>query len=306
MDPGASAELTIGNNAMNQAGAERLDLQRAKSAIKTTFDKERRGAGSDQTDSELKEGGTNVFGAISEYQSGTAVGKSVGRASAKVQATRQAIRRIGQGGEEAEQFITKSTAGTTATFLGGAHQMSEAGAEVDKIGSLFSQAASGTLRDGAEKGAGVGIPTIVSGLGKKIGVAEASADAVGDLVGHATGLGMAGVSGIEDIAGGWGKMDESQKVGNVLGIAGGIADTVGTFIPGLAPIGMALDVGSAIANWIGDAGQKDFQDKTKIDPAEKQADALATKDAGNTTSEAVQSSGLIANQGTASISTRTY
>jgi len=303
MDPGASAELTIGNNAMGQAGMERLDLQRAKSAIKTTFDKERRDAGGSQTDSELKEGGTNVFGAISEFQSGSAVGKSVGRASAKVQATRQAIRSTGQF---AEDEITKSTAGTTATFLGGAHQIGEAGAEVDKIGALFGQAASGTLRDGAEKGAGIGIPSIVSGLGKKIGVAEASADAVGDIVGHATGLGMAGVSGIEDIAGGWGKMDESQKVGNVLGIAGGIADTIGTFIPGLAPIGMALDVGSAVANWIGDTGQKDFQDKTKIDPAQQQADALATKDAGNTTAEAVQSSGLIANQGTASISTRTY
>jgi len=306
MDERASAELTIGNGMMESAEQNALALKQKKTTIQQTFDRERRDAGGKQTDSEIEEGGSDVLSGGSALGTVSRISGSIGRASDKVSQTRDAIRSISTAGEETENFIQKSTAGTTATFLSGGHQMSEAGAEVNKIGDLITQAKTGVLREGGEEGAGVGVPAIVSKIAQKVNVGSARADAIGDLVGHGVGLGMAGVSGVEDIAGGWSKLDTGQKWGNALGIAGGIVDTAGSFMPVLAPVGLALDVGSAIASWIGDSKEQAYKEQTDINPAQQGADQQATKDAGDLTAKAVTSTGQVAMGPTQSIAVKTY
>lgn len=322
MDPGASAELTIGNNMMAVAEQNALALTQKKRGIQQTFDKERRDASGKQTDSEIEEGGTDVLSGGSAIGTVSKISGSIETAGKTAEGLRESARafasvsdvgtlrsRLGVSalatpGASAEEIIQKGTSGAVGTFFSGGHQMSEAGAEVNKIGDLITQAKTGVLTEGADKGAGVGVPAIISGIAKKVNVGEARADAIGDLVGHGVGLGMAGVSGIEDIAGGWSKMDTGQKWGNVLGIAGGIVDTAGSFAPVLAPVGLALDVGSAIANWIGDSNESAYKNKTTITPAQAKADKDATADAGDLTAESVTSSGQVAMGPTATITTK--
>lgn len=326
MDPGASAEITIGNNMMARAEQNALALTQKKRGIQQDFDKERRGAGTTQTESEGKDVGEDVLSGGGTIGNVSRVTESIGKASAKAQASRQFLKDAVAGGQQnaeglrritglsteesagmtTDEIIQKGTAGPLRTFIGAEHQLGEAGAEVDKIGDLITQARTGVLRAGGTEGAGVGIPAIVSGIAKKVNVGTATADAVGDLVGHGIGLGMAGVSGIEDIAGGWSKMDTGEKWGNALGIAGGIVDTAGAFAPVLAPVGVALDVSSAIANWIGDSQEQKFKEKTTINPAQAKADKDATSDAGTLTAESVTSTGQVAMGGPQSIATRTY
>jgi hypothetical protein len=328
MDPGAAAELTIGNNMMAAAEQRRLELQQKKTGIQQAFDKERRDAGGEQADSELKEGGSDVLTGAGGAGTLSRVTGSIAKASRTAEAGQQYVQGLGAAvkrgqasigdlrravnvteeatrGMTADQIVAKAS-GTVGTFLSGGHQLGEAGEEVNRIGDLITQAKTGVLNPGAEKGAGVGIPAIISKLAQKVNVGEARADAVGDLVGHGVGIGMAAVSGVEDIAGGWSKLDTGQKWGNALGIAGGIVDTAGTFIPALAPVGLALDVGSAVANWIGDSKEASFQDKNTINPAQQKADAQVTKDAGSTAATSVTSTGQIAMGPTQSIATRTY
>lgn len=79
-------------------------------------------------------------------------------------------------------------------------------------------------------------------------------EAIGHTIGALAPVGqdIAGMAyGAYDIAENWKKDNTAQKTGAVLGEVGGALDMIGTAVPVLAPLGLAVDAASAISDLIG-------------------------------------------------------
>jgi len=124
--------------------------------------------------------------------------------------------------------------------------------------------------------AGVGVPTLAAKFAKGVGIAADRAQAVGDVIGHGLGVGLAGYNLVDDLTMShkdWMNKDPEQRRGNVLGIAGGIADTVSAAVPILAPLALGLNIASGVEDWLGDKHQAEYQISRKGGLADQQAQA---------------------------------
>jgi len=101
----------------------------------------------------------------------------------------------------------------------------------------------------AGKSVEAGTGKLVEGLGKASSLAKGA------------GVLSGGMSAIEDISSGHIVGHNSQeKAGNELGIAAGVADVIGFFIPGMSAVGAALGVASGVESAVG--ASKEKQDKS--------------------------------------------
>ena len=142
----------------------------------------------------------------------------------------------------------------------------------------------------------MGLPRLFQKTAEFVGEAPKSAAAIGDVVGHGVGLATAGYGIVKDISGGWSTMDKKQKEGNVLGIAGGIADAASAAVPILIPFALGLNALSAFKDWEGD------EDASKIAKAANDA----TRDQGIAQQQAqLKAAAPVAVQTTGNVATGT-
>lgn len=145
--------------------------------------------------------------------------------------------------------------------------------------------ARGVVEASGEK-AGAGVPTLAAKFAKTVGIGAERAQAVGDVLGHGLGIGIAGYNLVDDLTMShkdWMNKDPEQRRGNVLGIAGGIADTISAAVPILAPLALGLNIASGVEDWLGDKHQADYQISRKgglsdqeTQQTEKSAPAVAS------------------------------
>lgn len=313
MDEGARAELTIGNNMISQANFEKSGKTAALGRVKTKFELANKKNIQKQGESKDVDYGTDTIEGAQTAATASRVTTSFQKAkSGAIEAKVAALPEAEQASARALQATgdlkaPKSVGTGLSAFMSGGHQMGEAKTAVADFGQKFTTIAGGegATKD-ADSVAGVGVPTLVSKGAKVFGVGAGKADAIGDLVGHSVGLGMSLASGISDVSGGWGKMDKDEKVGNVLGIAGGIVDSASTFMPALAVVGVGLDVAGSVFSYIGDSNKAAEQKKKTLDPAQAAATTAAAAKNKVGQAQSVTSQGQVANQQTRSLTATAY
>tara|TARA_Y100001937_G_scaffold27757_1_gene40015 strand:+ start:1967 stop:2902 length:936 start_codon:yes stop_codon:yes gene_type:complete len=168
-----------------------------------------------------------------------------------------------------------------------------------RAGQRF-QEARGVVEASGEK-AGVGVPTLAAKFAKTVGVGAEQAEAVGDVIGHGLGVGLAGYNLVDDLTMShkeWMNKDPEQRRGNVLGIAGGIADTVSAAVPVLAPLALGLNIASGVEDWLGDKDQAEYQEKRTggLNDQEKQAQEKLAPAVASTTGQLAQGSTSVRGQ----------
>jgi hypothetical protein len=152
-----------------------------------------------------------------------------------------------------------SKVGTAKTFVSPSFQAEEAGKNITGMSETLANVGAEGEADTPAK---AGIGRLIQRGAELAGETGKSAAAIGDVVGHGLGIATAGYGLVKDASGGWSTMDKQQKAGNVLGIAGGIADAVSTAIPIFTPLAVGLNIASAVEDREGDEAAPEFQ-KTK-------------------------------------------
>ena len=169
------------------------------------------------------------------------------------------------------------------------------------------------LRTGAEMvRQELGVGSIAQKAVGLIGADASRAGAIGDVIGHGIGGVLAGYNAIDDITMShtdWLKMDPEQRKGNILGIAGGVADVISGAIPILAPIALGLNVASAVEGWMGDKDAQNYTtNRTDLDsdgnPMGLKAQLAASLKKTTTVGPATTSVGLVPQGQTSQIKTQ--
>ena len=172
------------------------------------------------------EGGEFLGGVRNVYKSAKAYGKLAEDLKNKASEIHDVVNPLVSGGGEFKE------AGKTAELSKTAIKQ---GAKMGHIIAPVKATESAVATTEAISHAGEGISSGVSAMGKISG----ALDSVGKL-----GEGLSVVSGIsdtiDDAMGGWSKMNNAEKVGNVAGITSGVFGA-GSLAGGLESVGLALD-----------------------------------------------------------------
>jgi hypothetical protein len=296
MDERAASELGLGNSIMNQASATTRTINQNIGSIKKGYENlNQANIKASTTDKEEDYGidakdGFTMLGDVRRLQG------SLGRASQLYQRGGQVAGARGllkQGRDVSTASLLRnppSKVGTLKTFVSPSFQKSEFDTGLSYAGERIGQIGEETGE--ATEQAASGLPRVFQKVAEVAGESGKSAAAIGDVVGHGLGVATAGYGIVKDISGGWSTMDADQKRGNVLGIAGGIADAVSTAIPLLAPVAIALNIASAGEDEVGDYKEAAFKKKTQLDP--QQASQVASQRASMPTPTAVATTGQVA------------
>lgn len=133
-------------------------------------------------------------------------------------------------------------------------------------------------------------------VGLAHGIRSGSTDVKGlrEGVSGAIGTGMGLIEGVQDIASGKFKSDDTdQKIGDVSSLGGKLLDVASVAMPELAPVGALLSVGGAIIKSIGDI--KEDKTKQATDKTEEAKEIAQNKASIMTAPASVESLGLIGN-----------
>jgi len=121
---------------------------------------------------------------------------------------------------------------------------------------------------GKDGKAGAG-SSLMEGARSAMGMSEKTAERLSKGAGMLGGAVVAGNDIATDLAGGFGKMNTLEKVSNVSGIIGGVADVGGAFFPPLELLGGVAGLVSGVAGAIGDfedtLSQKDDAESKTLD-----------------------------------------
>ena len=283
MDERASSMLGMGNSMLNQQEAQRRTMDNNIGVIKgktadrmNTLKGDRSTAREEDMGFDAKDG----FTALGDVQRFSA---SVGRAS-KLYQDGPVIQKTGEllkAGRN-EGMVAKATllarepsaVGTLKTFVfpsfRGAEATRTAGDVATRVGEIGAEGEATTK-------AASGVPRVIGRIAEVAGESGKSAAAIGDVVGHGLGIAMAGVNIAKDVSGGWSSMDEKQKAGNVLGIAGGIADAISMAIPIFTPLAVGLNIASSVESYEGDNNAPAWAMNRKGGLKDQQAKLIASQ-----------------------------
>ena len=180
-----------------------------------------------------------------------------------------ALQTVGRTGRDAIQ-----TARTALGSSEGASQVLARGATgASATGALSRAGASGvsSITNAAEGASSAVAKTapVIGDVGANIGRVGKAIEGASKL-GAFAGIAKGGYDALEDAIGGhiMGK-NANSRAGNELGIASGIADAVGLFIPGAGIIGAGLGIASAVEGYMGDKKQSATQIETTLPGQEK-------------------------------------
>ena len=299
MDERAASELGLGNSIMNQASATTRTINQNIGSIKKGYENlNQANIKASTTDKEEDYGldakdGFTMLGDMRRLQGSVQRASKLYQDTPVIQKTAQLLK---EGREQ--NIVSKATllarepskVGTLKTFVSPSFQKSEFDTGLSYAGERIGQIGEETGE--ATEQAASGLPRVFQKVAEVAGESGKSAAAIGDVVGHGLGVATAGYGIVKDVSGGWSTMDADQKRGNVLGIAGGIADAVSTAIPIFAPVAIALNVASAVEDEVGDYKEAAFKKKTQLDP--QQASDVAQQRASIPTPTAVATTGQVA------------
>ena len=268
MDERASSALAQGNSLMAQQTATERTLSANIGRIKQGYERLNQANVDARVGSREEDTGIDAKDAFTAIGDIRRFGDSVGRAKQKyeqapVVAERARLMAEGRGASIVDKASLlanpPSKVGTAKTFVSPSFQAEEAG---NNITGMSETLANVGAEGEADTPAKAGIGRLIQRGAELAGETGKSAAAIGDVVGHGLGLATAGYGIVKDVSGGWSTMDKQQKAGNVLGIAGGIADAVSTAIPIFTPLAVGLNIASAVEDREGDEAAPEFQ-KTK-------------------------------------------
>ncbi len=284
MDERAGSMLGMGNSLLNQAEVNRrtadLNIGNIKGKTATDLDNLRGArvtAREEDYGMDTKDGFT-LLGDVRRFTDSVGRARALGQNRAVAAAGESVLQAGGTNAafEAAQAGVEPSALRTLKTFVSPSFQASEASSTV---GELAERAGQIGAEGEADVKAASGVPRIISKIAEIGGESGKSAAAIGDVVGHGLGVAMAGIDVGKDIAGGWSTMDTQQKKGNVLGIAGGIADAVSMAIPIFTPLAVGLNVASAIENYAGDNAAPEWQKTKKGGLLDQQNQKIAQQNA---------------------------
>tara|TARA_R110000824_G_scaffold294331_1_gene482674 strand:+ start:944 stop:1909 length:966 start_codon:yes stop_codon:yes gene_type:complete len=210
---------------------------------------------------------------------------------------------------------TLRTVADTTGLRTGAEMVRQVPGTIASSGARASQRFGQALGRGASdvaEDAELGVGSIAQKAVGLIGADASRAGAIGDVIGHGIGGVLAGYNAIDDITMShtdWLKMDPEQRKGNILGIAGGVADVISGAIPILAPIALGLNVASAVEGWMGDKDAQNYTtNRTDLDsdgnPMGLKAQLAASLKKTTTVGPATTSVGLVPQGQTSQIKTQ--
>lgn len=302
MDERASSMLALGNSELANQVARAATVRDNIGALRDTATNLNNQAKADLVTKKEENYGIDTKDLFASYGDLQRLKGSLGRASQAYQAGPVIAERARLMAEGRSASIVdkasllanpESKIGTVGKFIDPRFQYSEA---TKAVASLGERAADIGEEGDAVKQAALGLPRLFQKTAEFVGEAPKSAAAIGDVVGHGVGLATAGYGIVKDISGGWSTMDKNQKEGNVLGIAGGIADAASAAVPILIPFALGLNALSAFKDWEGD------EDASKIAKAANDA----TRDQGIAQQQAqLKAAAPVAVQTTGNVATGT-
>ena len=306
MDERAMSELAQGQSAQNRMAETAQTINEHNQNVRNHFQDLRQGLDDKVTGDRHEDEALDTIQGIGDISTGQRFLKARSLARAQLE-TDDSWKNLAttRGAVSSEGRIARGAGAVAeATGLRTAGEMirqtpAHASSAFARAGSRISEARGITnLAESAPAEAGV--PTLAAKMAQSVGVASKRAAAIGDVVGHSVGAAMAGYNIVNDLTMShkeWENKDPEQKAGNVLGIAGGVADTISAAVPILAPIALGLNVASAYEDWQGDKHQATYQDTRKGGLADQESAQTQKGGRGGTS---VMSSGL-APQGATSV-----
>jgi len=178
-----------------------------------------------------------------------------GKLTSPVRAGEQAIKEAGSRGAS----VASRGAGESTTRI--ANPLAEGRPSISNTEHIAEMV-------GKDGKAGAG-STLMEGARSAMGMSEKTAERLSKGAGMLGGAVVAGNDIATDLAGGFGDMNTLEKVSNVSGIIGGVADIGGAFFPPLELLGGVAGLVSGVAGAIGDfedtLSQKDDAESKTLD-----------------------------------------